>query len=136
MDRDSGYSVKVMIVQKLVERRDRSEIVQAVCEHTGLDWPRAEELVQRVEVEQAHAVARGQLPILVFLSAAIAGGGLLLLGFSIQTIWSVAVQGDLLAFVFTMAGGSSTMWVGILGLAMIAGGIIGMWKTMLRFFET
>lgn len=127
--------VREMIVQQLVERRNRSDIIQAVCERLGVDWPHAEELVKQAELDQAHAIATRQLPMLVFLSACISAGGLLLVGYCIRTAVDIATHVAWPDVLLVLAGGFP-IWLFILGLAMISGGVIGMHKSMLHYFET
>ncbi len=127
--------LKEMIVHDLVDRRSRSDIVQAVCERSGIDWPEAEELVSEVERERAHAIAARQTPMLVFLSACTSAGGVLLLAISLQAILPV-LRAEPLGIVLGLAASEGPLALGVTGLAMIAGGVIGMHKTMLRYFET
>ncbi len=127
--------LKEWIVHALVDRRSRSDIVQAVCERANMRWPDAEELVKQVEMEQAHAIAARQVPMLVFLSACTSAAGILLVGYSLKTALDVAANQPLLQALLNLAD-SFPIWLFLIGLSMIAGGVIGMHKTMLRYFET
>ena len=128
--------LKQMIVHELADRRSRSDIVQAVCERARMDWPHAEELVKQVEVDQAHVIAARQVPMLVFLSACMSAGGILILVYSLQLLLP-ALHGDLLdALLLLVAAIDGPLAFLLIGVAMIAGGVIGMHKTMLRYFET
>ncbi len=127
--------LKELIVHELVDRRSRSDIIQAVCERTNVDWPHAEELVKQVELEQAHAIAARQTPMLVFLSACISAGGILLVAYSLKVAVDTAADRPLLQALLILADWFP-IWLFIIGLSMIAGGVIGMHKTMLRYFGT
>ncbi len=123
------------IVHALVDRRNRSDIVQAVCERANMRWPDAEALVKQVEMEQAHAIAARQVPMLVFLSACISAGGILLVGYSLKAAVDAVSNLPLLQALLNLAD-SFPVWLFLIGLSMIAGGVIGMHTTMLRYFET
>ncbi len=132
MDED----LRELIVHQLVDRRNRSDIVQAVCERASLDWTHAEEVVKQVEMEQAHAIAARQVPMLVFLSACTSAGGILLVGYSVRLL-APALHGDLLQVLLVLLDAlEGPLAFSLIGIAMIAGGVIGMHKTMLRYFET
>ncbi len=124
-----------MIVSKLVERRDRSDIIQAVCEQGPMDWPHAQEIVDQVETERAHSIAARQTPMLVFLSACTSAGGILLLVYSLQLLVPL-LRGDWLEMLLGLVASEVPVAIGVTGLAMIAGGMLGMHSTMLRYFET
>jgi hypothetical protein len=127
--------LKAMIVRDLVKQRDRNDIIEAVCEQGGLDWQQSEELVQQVETEQAHAIARGQTPLMIFLSVGTVAIGMLFLAYSIQ-ILKLIFRANPLAGILLLASNNVPLAVGVIGLAMIAGGMIGMWKMLSRYFET
>lgn len=127
--------LKEMIVHGLADRRNRSDIIQAVCERANMDWPHAEELVNQVELERAHAIAGRQTPVLVFLSACISAAGILLVVYATKVTVDAVGDGPLWQNLLILAE-SAPLWVFVIGLCMIAGGIVGMYRTMLRFFET
>ena len=127
--------LKAIIVQDLVEQRNRSDIVSVVCERTGMDWPHAEELVNEVQRERAHAIAAGQTPLLIFLSACTSAGGVLLVVYCIQELMKAIADRPWLQVLLILAD-AFPFWLVVLGLVMISGGVVGMYQTMLRFFET
>lgn len=127
--------LKDMIVKELIRHRSRNDILQAVCEQGGLKWPEAEGLVQQVQTERAHAIARGQIPLMALLSAATVAAGVFILNDAVQFIWDI-FHGGMLAQIMLLGTGYYPLSLGITGLAMIAGGMIGMWKTLSRYFET
>ncbi len=127
--------LKDMIVEGLVRQHSRNDIVQAVCERSGLKWAEAEQLVKQVEAERAHAIARGQAPLIIFLSTGTVAFGLVLLNYCFEVL-RVALHGSLLQQLLNLADSIYPIGMGWIGLAMIAGGMIGMWKALLRYFET
>lgn len=130
--------LRELIVDGLVRQRDRNEIIQTTCERSDLDWPAAEKLVQTIEQEQAHSIAQGQAPFLIFLSVTTGLVGAALLVCTIQFVYDFVTGdfGSVLSDVAAVVAGSSPVAAGITGLAMMAGGGIGLWKTSQRYFET
>ncbi len=125
-----------MIVHELADRRPRSDIVQAVCERSGIAWPEAEELVKQVEMDRAHSVAARQLPMLVFLSACTSAAGIVLVVYCLGLLLPL-LHGDLVQIMLVLAEAvQGPLLLVFLGLSMVAGGVIGMHQTMLRYFET
>src|SRR5512146_320753 len=124
-----------MIVHVLADQRDRSDIITAVCERTGMDWSHAADLVGELERDRAHAIAARQTPLLVFLSACTSAGGILLVVYCVQELLQ-AIAGRPWLQVLLILAEAFPFWLLILGLAMISGGVLGMYRTMLRYFET
>ncbi len=124
-----------IIVDGLVVHQTRNDIILSVCERGGLQWPEAEELVKRVEVERAHAIARGQMPLVALLSAALVAAGSWLLNDTYRLIRD-AFRGDALSTMFMLVSGYYQLGLALMGGTMVAGGMIGMWKALQRYFET
>jgi hypothetical protein len=128
--------LKAFIVDDLAEQQPRSDTILAVCERSGMDWPHAEALVNEVESERAHAIAARQAPFLIFLSACIAAGGVLFVAYTIQ-LMAPLLHGDALhVFLVLVAAIDGPLVFGLIGLCMLAGGVIGVYRTALRYFET
>ncbi len=125
------------VVDELADAHDRNGIIQTVCEQTGLDWVHAEQWVQQVESEQAHTIAGKQNPLIILLSAAIVAAGVGLLFISVQGMQG-NFHGDFLEFwgVILVLATNYPVTAGILGLSMIAGGIIGLYRHLLHYFST
>jgi hypothetical protein len=123
------------VIEELARARERNDIIQMVCEQAGLQWPEAEAFVTKVENEQAHAIAGKQIPLMIALSAAIVAGGMGLVYYCIQAILQ-ALHGTLLVQLLNLAGSAYPMGAGLLGLGMIAGGTVGLYRHWLRYFET
>ncbi len=121
------------IVDELARHRSRNDIIQMLCEQEGLNWPDAEQLVKQVEAEQAHTIAGKQSPLIILLSTAIVAAGIGILYFTFPGI-PVNYHGDLLGTLLILA--DYPFMFGILGLSMIAGGLIGMYSHLLHYFAT
>ncbi len=123
------------IVNDLADGHDRNDIIQMVCEQAGLQWPEAEGLVRKVESEQAHAITGRQSPIIVALAAVIIAGGMGLVTYSLHSVLA-ALHGSLLMQILNLADSIYPIGAGLVGLCMIAGGIIGLYQHWLRYFAT
>ncbi len=126
------------VVNGLSNQRSRNEIVRIVCEQGGVEWGEADQLIKEIETEHGHTIARRRLPLLIFLSAGTTLIGAILFSSSLQTVRDLfgADLGGLLENVALLIGGSSPVVSGVGGLAMMAGGAIGMWLALERYFQT
>ncbi len=123
------------VVDEIADAHDRNDIIQMVCEQAGVQWPEAEAFVRKVEAEQAHAITARQSPIMLALSAAIMLAGLGLVYYCLHTVLA-ALHGDLLMQILNLADSLYPVSMGFVGLCMIAGGAIGLYRHWLRYFET
>jgi len=123
------------IMDGLVKHRSRNEIIRAVCEQEGVDWPRAEQLVRQVETEQAHAIARKQSPLMIFLSAGSLVIGLILVYLAVDYVMGY-FRGQAVEELLNVRSGLSRIGGGAVGIGMIVGGLIGLYNTVARYFET
>lgn len=123
------------IVAELARQHNRNDIIRMVCEHAGLEWPQAEQVVKQVEAEQAHTIARKQSPLLIFLSigSILIGIALLYLGFDYVMGF---FRGQALEELLSVRTGLYRIGGAVTGLGMIVGGFIGLYNTLLRYFET
>ncbi len=126
------------VVSELSNQRSRNEIVRMVCEQGRVEWGEADQLVKEIEMEYGHTIARRRLPLLIFLSAGTTLIGAILFSSSLQTIRDLfgADLAGLLENVALLIGGSSPVVSGVSGLAMMAGGAIGMWLALERYYQT
>jgi hypothetical protein len=76
------------IVTRLSRGVNPDEIAYELCETDGLRWPEAEALVQKVQEEKAHSIARRQFPLLFLLGAALFFAGSALL---VEGAWTLAL---------------------------------------------
>ena len=123
------------IVAELARQHDRNDIIQMVCERAGMEWPQAAQLVKQVEAEQAHTIARKQSPLLIFLSigSILIGAALLYLAFDYVMGF---LQGHALEELLNFRSGLYRLAGAVTGLGMVVGGLIGLYNTLLRYFET
>jgi hypothetical protein len=123
------------IVSDLAKQRNRNEIIRGICEQEGLNWADAEKLVAQVEQQNAHAIARRQSPLLIFLSVSTVLIGIVLLLFGVDYVMPF-FQGHALEQLLSLQTGYYQLAGGLTGVVMIVGGVIGLWKTLLQVFET
>lgn len=123
-----------LIIKELGRHHSRNEIIVAVCEKGGLDWPQAEKLIEQVEQEHKRDIATRQSPLLILISAAtiIAGMGLAAYGI---LFFVEFFQVDLLERALLLRTGYYKMISLLTGLAMFGGGSYGLWKTILPLLK-
>lgn len=118
------------IVSDLGKHRSRNELIRWVCEQTGMNWPDAEKLIQQVEQERRRTIARRQSPLLIFLSIGTLLIGIALLIYGME-FFLAFLQGSTLDQVLSLRSAYLRLIGGVTGLAMLAGGLIGFWKTVI-----
>ncbi len=123
-----------LIIHDLGKHRSRNEIVRTVAEQGELDWRQAEKLVQQVEQEHRHTIARRQGPFLIFLSVGTLIIGILLLFYSAE-FFIAFFQGDTLEKILSLRSGYYRLAGAVTGVGMVIGGLIGVWKTVVPLFD-
>lgn len=123
------------IVDELARQHNRNDIIKMVCETSSLNWPQAEQLVKQVEAEQAHTIARKQGPLLIFLSIGTLLIGAALLAYSAE-FFIAFFQGQPLDMLLSVRLGYYRLIGALTGIGMLVGGLIGLYRTLLRYFET
>ena len=120
------------VIRELGKHRQRNDIIQKLCETGGMNWGEAEKFVRRVEAENRSAIALKQSPLITVM-----GMGTIILGL-VLTLWVVieTLQGYIIFFL-----GFPVLYLGnifyfLMGLAMIIGGMWGMWDTILRIWNS
>ncbi len=124
-----------LIVNDLGKHRSRNEIIRVVCEQGGVNWPEAERMVAQVEADNAHAIARKQSPLLVFLSIGSLLIGAALLAYGAE-FFMAFLQGDPLSMILSARSAYLRLVGSLTGLGMVIGGLIGPYNTFVRVFET
>ncbi len=127
--------LEIKIVNDLADGHDRNDIIQMVCEQASIQWPEAEALVRNVETEKAHAITGRQSLVIVALAAAIIASGMGLVYYGAYSVLA-ALHGSLLMQLLNLADSIYPIAAGVVGLCMIAGGIIGLYQHWLRYFAT
>lgn len=123
------------IVNDLARHRSRNEIIRAVCEASSMNWPEAERFVRRVEAENAHAIARKQSPLMIFLSIGTVLIGLALLAYGVEFFMAL-FRGDALSAILGARSAYLRLAGSVTGLGMVVGGLIGVYNTLTSYFET
>lgn len=123
------------IVNDLARHRSRNEIIRAVCEESSMNWPEAEQFVQRVEAEHAHAIARKQSPLMIFLSIGSLLIGAAMLAYSAEFFMALFHE-QALEMILSARSGYLRLIGALTGTGMVVGGLIGLYDTLVAFFET
>ncbi len=124
-----------LVVNDLARHRSRNEIIRLVCEQSSMNWPEAEQFVQKVEGEQAHTIARKQSPLMIFLSI-----GSFLIGAALSAygaeFFIAFFNGSPLSALLSLRSAYLRLVGSLTGLGMVIGGLIGLYNTFARYFET
>ncbi len=127
--------LKQNVINDLSKQRSRNEIIRMVCEQGGANWREAEELVKQVEAEHAHTIARKQSPLMIFLSIGTLLIGAAMLAYSAE-FFMAFFQGQALDMILSARSAYYRLAGALTGTGMVVGGLIGLYNTMLRYFET
>ncbi len=123
------------VVNDLARHRSRNEIIRSVCEESSMNWPQAEEFVRNVEAEHAHAIARKQSPLMIFLSIGSVLIGAALLAYGAE-FFMAFFSGDALSAILSVRSAYLRLAGSLTGLGMVIGGLIGLYDALRRYFET
>jgi hypothetical protein len=127
--------LEALILKALAKGRKESDIVEAVCERTGMSWHEAQRTVARVQSANRKTLASKQAMFLLPLSVMLILVGLGLLGASANEYYSLStiVLGGETDPSLAIAGTQDAIRIlpyAIIGLGLILGGGIGVWRTM------
>ena len=123
------------IVNDLAKQRSRNEIIRMVCEESSMNWGEAEQFVKTVEAEHAHTIARKQSPLMIFLSVGSVLIGAALLAYGAE-FFIAFFKGDALSAILSVRSAYLRLAGSLTGLGMVVGGLIGLYNTFQRYFET
>ena len=126
--------ITALIIDELGKHHSRNEIILAVCEKSGLNWMQAEQLIEQVEEQRKRTIATRQSPLLILISVVTIIAGMGLLGYGIL-FFADFFQRDILERALLLRTGYFRIASLLTGLAMLGGGLYGLWKTLLPFFE-
>ncbi len=127
-----------LVIQELGKHHSRNDLIIALCEQFGFNWQSAELFIREIETQHGRTIAKRQSPILFIL-----GIGILLAGFAL-TIYNISYiigylqsPPDALSYEGVLVARSFYIRIGsfITGLAMIAGGVIGLWRVVTKLFQ-
>ncbi|MBN2389853.1 MAG: hypothetical protein JXR84_03965 [Anaerolineae bacterium] len=117
------------VARELGSGADRNALIRHVCETGEMSWPEAEAFVARVALEHEHEIAKRQSPLMLALSVATLIGGVILTlagGYTLISFFSGELQARLDFAYYGL----------VTGLAMVAGGLIGLTRTLKSLRET
>ena len=123
--------ITAFVVEELGKHHSRNEIIRRLCERTGMMWPDAEKLVRQIEADHGQDIRARQSPLLIALGVAIFIGG-------IGLILYCALYFINLSRLDTIPNPRGIVYaIGALftGIGMIAGAVIGLWRTIQELFE-
>ena len=121
------------IIKELGKHRNRKEIIQKVCERGGLNWKEAERLFVLVEARNRSTVTARQSPLLLFLSVGTLLLGIGLLAYNMDIVLAF-FQKEVLGQILSLQSGHYQLTGLVTGLAMTAGGMVGLWKALGSIF--
>lgn len=119
------------VIRELGRHRQRNDIIQKLCETSGVNWRDAEKFVQQVEAENGSAIALKQSPIVTLIGIGFAIGGLGLM------FWVVTetLRGVIIFFLNFPVPYLGNITYFFTGLAMMLGGLWGMWDTIMKIWN-
>ena len=125
------------ILKALSKNRRQSDVVELVCERTGLDWGDAQRLVARVASKnRKHLAFRQNLLIMpLALIAILAGLALLYAGISEAYLMGSAALEDPSNLAVGRRDIESMVWAVPTGLMLLLGGGFGLYKALRAQFE-
>ena len=118
------------VIHELGKHRQRNDIVQRLCETSGINWKEAEKFVQQVEAENTSTIALRQSPLVTLVGIGTAIGGL---GMMAWIVWETLQGAVITLFYVPYLGNLSYFFT---GLAMMVAGIWGMWETILKIWNS
>lgn len=93
-----------LIIEEPGKHHSRNEIIRVVCERAGINWADAAKLIELVEEQNRHTIAKRQSPFLLFISIGTIIGGLALLYLNFQFFIDF-FQSDVLERVLVLRSG-------------------------------
>lgn len=132
---DKDEVLRNLVVERLVAHKRISDITQEVCERSGLYWSEAEAWVREIAVTHEGTIRRKRSPALVVLALItfLGGAGLLVATFFVISnviAFYRSSQPEVLSTInilLLVANEAPTaIWLGSVGLAMLAGSLLGM----------
>src|SRR5687767_3302134 len=126
---EMNEELTAFIIKELSKQRRRKDIIQKICERSGLHWREAERLTTLLEARHRRIITntKHRTPSLLFLSIGTLLLGIGLLGFNVQLVLAF-FQKDVLGQVLSLQSNSYQAIGLITGLGMTIGGLIGLWK--------
>ncbi len=122
------------IVKQLAQEIDKDDIIFAVCQKSEMNWPEAEEFVNRVEIYQHSKIRKRRAPLLILLCSVVIISGV------VQSISSAEPILDNIRQISRITGGlnliralfevGTSLPYFMLGLISLSSGIIGLYTAV------
>lgn len=80
------------IVKRLSEGQDFNDLVLDICNQTGMKWPEAQALVNRIHIGHRGEIAKKQSPLLVAIALTMFIGGIGILGYELFIVMTLVVN--------------------------------------------
>lgn len=114
------------VVGQLGRHTGRSNLVQALCERSGMTWQEAESFVRKVEAEHRVQIAGRQAPLLLVLAGAVLLSGISLLIDVVTSVLALPDPSNLVDLALYLRSNYYHIIEVPTGIAMVVGGIIGL----------
>ena len=120
------------VIRELGKHHQRNDIIQKLCEAGEINWRDAEKFVRGVEADNRSAIALKQSPLITLI-----GLGTIIFGLGL-TFWIVTatLQGYIIFFLSFPVPYLGNIFYFFTGMAMIIGGVWGMWDTIVRIWKS
>jgi hypothetical protein len=123
MDRQQATE---FVLKEFKRQRHRNDIIMELCQKTGASWEQGQRFVQKVEVEHRQEITASMTPLLIMIGGAIILGGLGAIAYAVI----YTLEGTLFGLPGIPIPGLGNIVYPITGLAMIAGGTIGILRAL------
>ena len=120
------------VIRELGKHHQRNEIIQKLCENVGMNWSQAEKFIRRVEIEHRSSIALKQSPIITMV-----GVGIIIVGLAITFgIALLTLRGYIIFFLGFPVPYLGNFFYFFVGIAMIIGGLRGIWDTVRHLWNS
>jgi hypothetical protein len=119
------------VIREVGRHHQKNDIIQKLCETTGMNWGQAEKFVSQVVAEHGGEIATKQSPLVLLLGTVFVLVGI---GLSLFIVYET-LRGTVIIFLNLPIPFLGNFVFFIAGLSMIAGGIRGMWDTIVRIWN-
>lgn len=120
------------VIRELGKQHPKNDIIQKLCESNSMNWNQAEKFVRQIEAQNSSLIAQKQSPMVTIM-----GTGMVIVG-SVIAIWIIYItlQGSIIVFLRLPIPylGNIVYFLG--GVALIGGGLRGMWDTLVQMWNS
>lgn len=120
------------VIRELGKHHPKNDIIQKLCESNSMNWNQAEKFVRQIESQNSSLIAQKQSPMVTIM-----GTGMVIVG-SVIAIWIIYItlQGSIIVFLRLPIPylGNIVYFLG--GVALIGGGLRGMWDTLVQMWNS